>query len=166
MTHTPGKQLKHIREARGISLEEIAQKTHIRLSYLEALESGDTESLPSRPQMRGFLRLYAGVLGVELEDLEVNQDHFMEVERSSQQEETPLQSEDKQPDLSSEPVAEPVPEIVSQPEEETNPEESIAPPALETETYPEPLAILCWLIKYDISYTCKLQKIPINNRLK
>lgn len=142
MTHTPGKQLKQIREARGISLEEIAQKTHIRLSYLEALESGDTESLPSRPQMRGFLRLYAGVLGVQLEDLEVKQEDLMEVERLSQQEETPLHSENNQPDLSDEAVSEPIPEPVSQPEVTPDPEESTAPTAPEITTYPEPLEVL------------------------
>lgn len=139
MAHTPGKQLKQIREARGISLEEIAQKTHIRLSYLEALEAGDTESLPSQPQMRGFLRLYGSVLGIELEDLEVNRDHFMQVERSSQREETSTQTEEDQPDLSKEPVSEPVAEPASQPEEETDQEERVTPSASEFEPYYEPL---------------------------
>jgi len=139
MTHTPGKQLKQIREARGISLEEIAQKTHIRLSYLEALESGDTESLSSRPQMRGFLRLYAGELGVELEDLEVNRDRAIEDEPLTQQEETPPQSEVNQPVLSEEPAAQAVEELASHPEAESDLDDRITPPVPEIETYPAPL---------------------------
>ena len=67
MSNTLGKQLQIIRESRGISLEEIAQKTHIRLEYLEAIEAGDVDRLPPGPQQRGFLRLYANTLGVEIE---------------------------------------------------------------------------------------------------
>ncbi len=69
MVQLPGKKLKEIRESREISLEEIALKTHIRIKYLEAIEEGDTETLPSKAQMRGFLRLYASELGVDLNDL-------------------------------------------------------------------------------------------------
>ena len=43
--------------------------TRIRKHYLEALERGDRESLPSPVQGRGFLRLYAGYLGLPAEDL-------------------------------------------------------------------------------------------------
>ncbi|MFW5714624.1 MAG: helix-turn-helix domain-containing protein [Brevefilum sp.] len=67
MTLSFGEQLKSIREARGISLEEMAQKTHIRMAYLEALETGDYEWIPSEPQRRGFLKLYASELGVTLD---------------------------------------------------------------------------------------------------
>ena len=69
MTQTLGQQLKAIRQSRGIKLEEIAEITHIRLNYLEAIEEGDVENLPSPVQMRGFLRLYADTLGVEFDDL-------------------------------------------------------------------------------------------------
>lgn len=72
MALTLGQQLRQIREAQGISLEEIAQKTHIKIPYLKALEEGDSHALPSRTQMRGFLRLYASVLGVNLEDLQAS----------------------------------------------------------------------------------------------
>ncbi|MFN2304968.1 MAG: helix-turn-helix domain-containing protein, partial [Anaerolineales bacterium] len=58
-----GKQLHSIRESKGLSLEEISQKTHIRLEYLEAIEADDIDVLPSKTQERGFLRLYANQLG-------------------------------------------------------------------------------------------------------
>lgn len=71
MSQTPGEKLKQIRESLGISLEEIAQKTRIRMNYLEAIEVDDDESLPSRVHKRGFLRLYAAELGINLEDLQI-----------------------------------------------------------------------------------------------
>ena len=76
MTQTLGQQLKAIRQSRGIKLEEIAEITHIRLNYLEAIEEGDVENLPSPVQMRGFLRLYADTLGVEFDDLKVQGYHL------------------------------------------------------------------------------------------
>lgn len=76
MVSSVGEQLKHIRESRGISLDEVAQRTHIPANYLRALEEGDDESIPSGVQLRGFLRLYASELGVELEDLRVSDYHL------------------------------------------------------------------------------------------
>lgn len=66
-----GEQLKEIREGRGISLDEIALKTRIRPEYIQAIEAGDEESIPSKVQLRGFLRLIASELGVVIEDLQV-----------------------------------------------------------------------------------------------
>ena len=71
MAQPIGHKLKEIRESKGISLEEISHKTHIRLNYLDAIESNDLDQLPSPVQMRGFLRLYASELGIDLKDLEV-----------------------------------------------------------------------------------------------
>ncbi|MFU8826055.1 MAG: helix-turn-helix domain-containing protein [Brevefilum sp.] len=76
MELTIGAQLKQVRESRGISLEAIAHKTHISLAYLQALEENDVESLPSKVHLRGFLRLYANELGVDLDDLTVSDYHL------------------------------------------------------------------------------------------
>ena len=76
MEQNLGQALKEIRESRGISLEEIAQKTHIRIDYLEAIEADDDENLPSLIHKRGFLRLYASELGVEFEELKPKQYHL------------------------------------------------------------------------------------------
>jgi cytoskeletal protein RodZ len=76
MTQTIGQRLREIRESRGISLDEIAQQTHIKLAYLRAIEEGDLESLPSKIQMRGFLRLYAVELGLKINDLQVEGYHL------------------------------------------------------------------------------------------
>ncbi len=71
MSQTPGQKLKELRESKGISLEEISQKTHIRLNYLEAIESNEVDQILSEVHKRGFLRLYANELGVNLEELQV-----------------------------------------------------------------------------------------------
>lgn len=88
MEQSLGKQLKQIREEQGLSLDEISQKTKISLTYLNALESGDVESLPSRTHMRGFLRLYANELGVNLNELQVERYHL------SEDQPTPIASKD------------------------------------------------------------------------
>lgn len=62
---TIGEQLRQARTGRDISLEEAVQATAIRLSFLKALEADDFESLPSPVQARGFLRNYAGFLGLD-----------------------------------------------------------------------------------------------------
>ena len=76
MEPSTAQQLKLIRESQGISLAEVAQKTRIPLTYLKAIEEGDEESIPSQVQLRGFLRLYASELGVDLEDLRVGDYHL------------------------------------------------------------------------------------------
>jgi len=81
MEQTIGQQLKQIRESRGLTLDEIAEKTRIRLVYLRAIEENDLDVLPSPMQMRGFLRLYASELDVEIDSLKVEGYHlFNEVE--------------------------------------------------------------------------------------
>jgi len=60
-----GKQLRQAREARNLSLEQIAQATRIRVRYLQALEAEQFELLPSTAQVRGFLRAYAAQLHLD-----------------------------------------------------------------------------------------------------
>ncbi|MBI3244790.1 MAG: DUF4115 domain-containing protein [Chloroflexi bacterium] len=67
MLEALGATLRAAREARGWTLEEVERATRIRARYLAALESGDINSLPSPLQARGFLRNYAGHLGLNPE---------------------------------------------------------------------------------------------------
>ncbi len=69
MTDTVGQKLQKARQARSLSLEQAAHATHIRLHYLKALEEGDLRVLPSPAQVRGFLRAYAGFLGLDAQEL-------------------------------------------------------------------------------------------------
>jgi cytoskeleton protein RodZ len=80
MVDSIGQRFREARQARSLSLEEIAQATRIRVRYLAALENGDYETLPSAAQARGFLRAYASYLGLDpkplLEDLNQEAPYF------------------------------------------------------------------------------------------
>ena len=69
MTEPIGSTLKQKREARHLSIEQVAEQTRIRPHYLLALENDDLSSIPSLVQARGFLRIYAEFLGLNLEEL-------------------------------------------------------------------------------------------------
>lgn len=58
-----GSALKALREARGLSLEEVAETTCVRRAYLAAIESRRLDQLPSRPFTIGYIRAYAQALG-------------------------------------------------------------------------------------------------------
>lgn len=69
MNDSIGKQLREAREARSLTLEQVAKATYMRLHYLQALEAGDFNSMPSSTQARGFLRTYANFLGLDTKAL-------------------------------------------------------------------------------------------------
>ncbi len=63
-----GLWLRRAREARNMTLEEAEQALRIRRRYLQALEMGDYTALPGPVQARGFLRNYARLLGLPVEE--------------------------------------------------------------------------------------------------
>jgi cytoskeleton protein RodZ len=64
-----GTILQETREGRNLTLEDVAQVTRIRVRYLEALEEGRYDVLPTPVHVRGFLRNYAIFLNLEPEPL-------------------------------------------------------------------------------------------------
>jgi cytoskeleton protein RodZ len=62
---TIGEALRSALEAQGKSLEEASAATRIRSSYLEALEREHFDELGGNVYAKGFLRSYAGYLGVD-----------------------------------------------------------------------------------------------------
>ncbi len=58
-----GQALKAIREFRGLSIEEVAEITRVRRTYLMAIEAMHLDKLPSRPFTIGYIRAYAEALG-------------------------------------------------------------------------------------------------------
>lgn len=66
---TFGEKLRGEREARNITLREIATETKIGLRYLKALESGDFATLPGGVFNKGYVRAYATYIGADAEDL-------------------------------------------------------------------------------------------------
>jgi cytoskeletal protein RodZ len=53
----------------GFSLQEVERNIHIRQHYLEALEAGNLDGLPSPVQGRGMLQNYAAFLGLDDEKI-------------------------------------------------------------------------------------------------
>ena len=62
---TFGSALRQAREARGLTLRELAQTTAIRRDYLEALENRALGDLPEATFARAYLRRYARELGLD-----------------------------------------------------------------------------------------------------
>jgi len=60
-----GQDLKKEREARGMSLQDIADTTHVSLRYLEAVESDQWEVIPGAFFIKGVLRNYARAVGLD-----------------------------------------------------------------------------------------------------
>ncbi len=60
-----GATLKTAREQQGISLDDAAEATKIRPSYLVALEEEAFDRLPGPTYARGFLRSYGELLGLD-----------------------------------------------------------------------------------------------------
>ena len=54
-----GQYLRRQREARRMSLEEVARATRVPLASMERIESGQFDELPGEVFVRGFLRSYA-----------------------------------------------------------------------------------------------------------
>ena len=71
-----GDGFRSAREARGLTLSDVAEQIHIRSVYLNAIETEDWSSIGAPVYVRGFLRTYARFLGL---DAEAAVAHFNEV---------------------------------------------------------------------------------------
>ena len=66
-TEFSGEQLRSVREALGLSLAEVAQRTRIRPKQLESIEAEAFDKLPQRVFVRGFVMAYARELKLDPE---------------------------------------------------------------------------------------------------
>jgi len=64
-----GDELREAREALGASVEDMSKQLRIRRVYLVALEEGRLKDLPSAAYALGFVRNYAGALGLDAADM-------------------------------------------------------------------------------------------------
>ena len=60
-----GDRLRAAREAKGLSLEEVASQTRIPLRHLQSLEQGDWSRLPAPTYTIGFAKSYASAVGLD-----------------------------------------------------------------------------------------------------
>lgn len=60
-----GESLKHRRNELNLSLKEAENATSIRTGYLQAIEEGELSKLISPVYAQGFIKQYAGFLGLD-----------------------------------------------------------------------------------------------------
>jgi flagellar biosynthesis protein FlhG len=60
-----GPALRRFREARGVTLEEIAQRSKVSARFFRYIEEERFEMLPASVYLRGFLAEYARGVGLE-----------------------------------------------------------------------------------------------------
>ena len=64
-----GAMIRDAREALGYQLNDVAAQLHIRIAHLEAIEAGRLSDLPGAVYVSGFLRAYAGLLGLDSDEI-------------------------------------------------------------------------------------------------
>ena len=64
-----GEALRKRRKELNISLKEVETATSIRMNYLQAIEEGDMTKLISPVYAQGFIKQYAGFIGLDGESL-------------------------------------------------------------------------------------------------
>jgi cytoskeletal protein RodZ len=62
---TVGERLREAREAKGLSLDDVASQTRIPLRHLQHIETGNWEALPAVTYSVGFARSYANAVGLD-----------------------------------------------------------------------------------------------------
>ncbi|RQD75410.1 MAG: helix-turn-helix domain-containing protein [Candidatus Syntrophonatronum acetioxidans] len=94
-----GKTLKEAREEKGLTYEEVFEKTKIQPRYLKALEEGNLDVFPGEVYARGSLRNYARILGLDekmvLNEYYQHRGHYSEaLSREKKSREKPLYTKD------------------------------------------------------------------------
>lgn len=64
-----GDRLRAAREAKGLSLEELASQTRIPLRHLQSLEQGDWSKLPAPTYTIGFAKSYASAVDLDRNEI-------------------------------------------------------------------------------------------------
>ena len=65
VTPSAGEQLRAAREAKGLSLEDVASQTRIPRRHLESLEESDWSKLPAPTYTIGFAKSFASAVGID-----------------------------------------------------------------------------------------------------
>lgn len=64
-----GELIRSARQQKGVSLSQASAETRIRRQYLDAIEDGDFRIFPGEAYATGFLRNYAGYLGLNQDEI-------------------------------------------------------------------------------------------------
>ena len=91
-----GAQLRQRREALSLTLDEVERHTHVRKHYLQALETGDFNHLPTSVQARGMLNNYAHFLDLQVDAILLRFAEGLQAQRLERQPQ-PLESGNRAP---------------------------------------------------------------------
>lgn len=83
---SPGEYLKREREHRGVSLLKIFESTRVPMKYLEAIEDDRIEGMPHPTFVKGYIRSYCKVLGVDENDAVLRFEVWLSEKNSETQE--------------------------------------------------------------------------------
>lgn len=73
---SPGEQLRRARQTQKLTRQDIADRLHLDLGAIAAIEADDYDHLPSATYVRGYLRSYARILSVPAEAIITAYNHF------------------------------------------------------------------------------------------
>ncbi len=60
-----GNRLREAREAKGMDIDQVSRQLKIQSKFITAIEALDTEALPSIGYVLGYVRAYAGLVGLD-----------------------------------------------------------------------------------------------------
>jgi len=64
-----GDLLRNAREAKGMSVEQVAAVTRLNYQFIEAMEEGRWDKLPGQVYLRPFAKTYAEALGLDIKEV-------------------------------------------------------------------------------------------------
>jgi len=64
-----GQKFKDARKEKGLFIEQVSRETNISKKYIEAIEEENFGDFPGEAYLLGFLRSYAGYLGLNVEEI-------------------------------------------------------------------------------------------------
>jgi cytoskeleton protein RodZ len=67
--HTVAEQLRRAREVQNLSIHQLAEATKIKTDHLRALEAGDYDLFTAPVYIRGFVRITASVLKLNVDEV-------------------------------------------------------------------------------------------------
>mgnify|MGYP003295946937 CR=1 FL=1 len=69
VTDTVGERLRAAREAKGLTIEDVASSTRIPTRHLQSLEDSEWHKLPASTYSVGFAKNYAGAVGLDRSEI-------------------------------------------------------------------------------------------------
>ncbi|MEO8073918.1 MAG: helix-turn-helix domain-containing protein [Acidobacteriota bacterium] len=86
MSQTLGEKLRQAREARDITISEVAEQTRISPLYIESIENDDYRILPGGIFNKGFVKSFAKYVGVDEQEALQDYSRLISEQQGSQEE--------------------------------------------------------------------------------